>query len=99
MADNISWVRAANLKDEREAELLRRELSDLMHRQGWNYKLLCEQFNRFKDSENKKPVHFNNIKAALKGLKKHRSLAFDIEQFMISNEGPLKDVVVAINAN
>ncbi len=96
---NVSLVRSANHTDDRTAELLRRELSDLMHRQGWNYKAIRDSFNNMRLADNKRKIHFNNIKAAMRGIKKHRALAYEIEQYMLIHDGPFKEEAIAIDPN
>jgi len=98
MNETISWVRSAELNDNRTIELLRRELSDLMHSRGWDIKSICEAFNARREALNSNAVHYNNIKSALYGKKSQRSLAFEIEQFMITNSGPLKNEMEVLKA-
>ncbi len=86
-----SFVKIAEMNDRRTAELLRRVLHDLLHKQGWCFEDLIESFNKDREKNNQKRVHPNNIRNALNGRKNLRKLAGDLELFISTQRGSSLD--------
>jgi hypothetical protein len=93
-----SFVKMAEMNDKRTAELLRRALHDLLHKQGWCFEELTLSFNANREKHNLKHVHPNNIRNALNGRKNLRKLACDLELFISSRRGSILDDEDFMNA-
>lgn len=88
MENKISFVKAAEMRDQLTTENLRRELFDLLIIRGWTFKTIIDSFNKTRESLNKNPEHPSNIRLALKGVKKYRYIASEIENMIREIDGP-----------
>lgn len=83
-----SHVKKADMNDRKNVEDLRYYFHNLMYKQGWMIKDLIDAFNKQNETLNQSAVHQNTIKQALSGKKQFRHIAYQVEQFLLNNQGP-----------